>query len=55
MPTTDRRQGDTARREREKQENSRTRQRAGQAVGLTKEEDSFNKHELEPSAIERNS
>lgn len=40
------------RRERAKQENSRTRQRAGQAVGLTQQEGLFNKHELEPSAIE---
>lgn len=34
------------------QENRRTRQRAGQAVGLTQQEGLFNKHELEPSAIE---
>lgn len=47
-----RREGESARRERAKQENSRTRQRAGQAVGLTQQEGSFNKHELEPSAIE---
>lgn len=47
-----RREGETERRERAEQENSRTRQRAGQAVGLTQQEGSFNKHELEPSAIE---
>lgn len=46
------REGEMARRERAKQENSRTRPRAGQAVGLTQQEGSFNKHELEPSAIE---
>lgn len=38
---------------REKQENSGTRQRAArQAVGLTQQGGSFNKHELEPGAIE---
>lgn len=47
-----RREGEMVRRERARQENSGTRQRAGQAVGLTQQEGSFNKHELEPSAIE---
>lgn len=38
---------------REKQESSGTRQRAArQAVGLTQQGGSFNKHELEPGAIE---
>lgn len=38
--------------DKKKENNNRTRQRAGQAVGLTQQEGLFNKHELEPSAIE---
>lgn len=48
-------QGERERRQGEKtakEENRRTRQRAGQAVGQTQQEGLFNKHELEPSAIE---
>lgn len=43
--------GGEMRRERAKQE-TKPKTRAGQAVGLTQQEGLFNKHELEPSAIE---
>lgn len=43
---------DSEARKRTGEKTRRTRWRAGQAVGLTQQEGLFNKHELEPSAIE---